>query len=660
LARTPGAEGRDPAPGAEARDPAPVERGPAVAPADDLPSGRELFARQWLPHDPRSHGGDGLGPVYNETSCLACHGQAAPGGGGAEDKNVEILTMNLGTIGRQGVLDRDLMFTRTPALKSQNLVQPTSETLVDTLIAPDRNPGFPADGLVLSAGRSRLSGKLFRIQTDRDGHELVATSEEGQIRGETFTVRPDDRALMKIHPGLRLATSAVLHRFGVDPGYERWRSGLKARIPDDSAIDLVGARLSISRRNPPPLFGAGRIDALPDEVFVEAAAREPAATRGRVSRLEDGRIGRFGWKAQVATLGDFVLSACANELGLEVPGHHQAPSPLEPDAVARSLDLSQRECNALISYVRDLPAPVQLDPSDPSGSRAVAEGRRLFEYVGCAACHTPSLGPIEGIYSDLLLHDIGLTDGAVYYGGDAESPGAAKSSEWRTPPLWGVRDSAPYLHDGRARTLAEAVSLHGGEGVHAARAFTELSEGEKGQVLAFLSSLSAPVGPDEASRRQADPDLGAGQEQIRPRVGVDAARAQVRAIALQGRSPAELAPRAEEWRRQMEELAARAARQRQLAAPPAFPPSEHRRVAAARAARQHRLLDDPEAARAEAQRRHEAVKLAHLAATLRSAQALEKMGKVTGALDFYNALVREAPDSAEAQVAAERIKGLSP
>ena len=76
-------------------------RRPGLRRGGRSPLGRELFAREWLPHDPRCHGGDGLGPVYNETSCLACHGQAAPGGGGPEDKNVEILSMNVATIGRQ-------------------------------------------------------------------------------------------------------------------------------------------------------------------------------------------------------------------------------------------------------------------------------------------------------------------------------------------------------------------------------------------------------------------------------------------------------------------------------------------------------------------------------------------------------------------------------
>ena len=94
------------------------------------------------------------------------------------------------------------------------------------------------------------------------------------------------------------------------------------------------------------------------------------------------------------------------------------------------------------------------------------EGRRLFAEVGCASCHTPSLGEVRGIYSDLLLHDMGqtLSDSGEYYGIDGpDSPGGPSPGEWRTPPLWGFRDSGPYLHDGRAQTLEEAVALHGGQ-----------------------------------------------------------------------------------------------------------------------------------------------------------------------------------------------------
>ena len=109
------------------------------------------------------------------------------------------------------------------------------------------------------------------------------------------------------------------------------------------------------------MFGAGRIDAIPDEAIEAAAKRRSsgsAQTKGRVSRLKDGRIGRFGWKAQTATLEEFVLSAAAGEMGLEVPGRHQAADPRLPGLAAKGLDMDQDECNLLIDYVRSLPAPI--------------------------------------------------------------------------------------------------------------------------------------------------------------------------------------------------------------------------------------------------------------------------------------------------------------
>ena len=89
-------------------------------------------------------------------------------------------------------------------------------------------------------------------------------------------------------------------------------------------------------------------------------------------------------------------------------------------------------------------------------------GRRLFAEVGCATCHAPTLGDVRGIYSDLLLHDMGqsLSDSGSTYGIDGpDTPEGPTPREWRTPPLWGYRDSGPYLHDGRAQDLEEAVAL---------------------------------------------------------------------------------------------------------------------------------------------------------------------------------------------------------
>jgi CxxC motif-containing protein (DUF1111 family) len=151
--------------------------------------------------------------------------------------------------------------------------------------------------------------------------------------------------------------------------------------------------------------------------------------------------------------------------------------------------------------------------------KALADGRALFASVGCASCHKPSLGGVDGIFSDLLLHDMGqdLGDSGSYNGNpddDTLNPVLASAGnqpsatqvrpatrqEWRTPPLWGFRDSGPYLHDGRAETLDQAVSVHGGQGAASAQRYFDLSPAERRQIEMFLKSLVAPVNDEGGDR----------------------------------------------------------------------------------------------------------------------------------------------------------------
>ena len=248
----------------------------------------------------------------------------------------------------------------------------------------------------------------------------------------------------------------------------------------------------MSQRNPTPLFGVGLIDEIPDEAIIAAARRRTSAaaqTRGRVSRVAGGRVGRFGWKAQTATVEEFVVSAAANEMGLNVPGRRQAVDPRLLDVASEGLDMDKTECEALVDFVRELPPPTLSDPADPKQAATVKEGERIFRSIGCTGCHLPKLGDVEGLYSDLLLHDMGprladVSGGyAVFGAGPTKAPAPAKGDEvsetqareWRTPPLWGLHDSAPYLHDGRAETVSQAVLLHGGQGTASAERFARLS-----------------------------------------------------------------------------------------------------------------------------------------------------------------------------------------
>jgi CxxC motif-containing protein (DUF1111 family) len=221
-----------------------------------------------------------------------------------------------------------------------------------------------------------------------------------------------------------------------------------------------------------------------------------------VARLKDGRVGRFGWKASVASLREFTLQACSSELGLEVPGFARAAPAWKSDYKAPGIDLTREQCDTLTRFVALLPRPDVRPADSPEQAAAIERGRQLFATVGCATCHRPKLGDVDGIYSDLLLHDMGreLSDSGSYTVLEPEiaskdtskQPRAANEREWRTPPLWGLRDSAPYLHDGRAEKLADAVALHGGEGLTAARAYNRLSEKEREQVELFLQTLAAP------------------------------------------------------------------------------------------------------------------------------------------------------------------------
>lgn len=406
--------------------------------------GRELFERIWTPNDSRSHGGDGLGPVFNARSCVDCHDQGGTGGAGPSSRNIDVVTA----------------------------------ADADAVMGAGFSYGFSMD---FGAGTMEYRfGYDAPVETLRSAQAALASA--------------------AIHPGFRESNSIMLHRFGVDPAYSAWRTTIPGRH------GRVEVRMS--QRNPTPLFGVGLIDEIPDEAIIAAARRRTSAaaqTRGRVSRVEGGRVGRFGWKAQTATVEDFVVSAAANEMGLNVPGRRQAGDPRLLDVASEGLDMNKAECEALVDFVSELPTPMLSVPADPKQAATVKEGERIFRSIGCAGCHLPRLGDVEGLYSDLLLHDMGaeLADSSGYavFGAEpiqAKAPARdvevseTLAREWRTPPLWGLRDSAPYLHDGRAETIAQAVMLHGGQGAASAERFARLSSRRRRQIEAFLNALAAP------------------------------------------------------------------------------------------------------------------------------------------------------------------------
>ena len=224
-----------------------------------------------------------------------------------------------------------------------------------------------------------------------------------------------------------------------------------------------------AHRQPAPLYGLGLIEAIADETIVAqidtGAASDPGEVHGRVNYAGD-RVGRFGWKAQAASLEEFVSGSLRDELGITNPAAPEESSSWRgPGACDPREDPEDdgTEVRALEDFL------LLLGPPDRSQDpEAVQYGESIFHQVGCAACHVPALrtgGSSEAalvdrvvqLYSDLLIHDMGeyLADDVVQ--------GAAGSTDWRTPPLWGLGKNTRYLHDGRSTDLREVIELHSGE-----------------------------------------------------------------------------------------------------------------------------------------------------------------------------------------------------
>lgn len=324
-----------------------------------------------------------------------------------------------------------------------------------------------------------------------------------------------------------IPASGVVHQRAIRPEFQETLNLVHRSLPRAPSMPLSALTdrrrsrppdVVITQRNTPALFGAGLIDAVADETIIAHQREHSDASRlvglngardrkvrGRVARLADGRIGRFGWKSEFATLNDFVKAACANELGLSNPGRPQATPLGKPGFKQKGEDLTDAQCILMTDFIRGLPQPVQVWPNEDHGAELAKKGQALFDSIGCADCHSPALGPVAGLYSDMLLHDMGveLESSTGYYGSilpptirndkfevtEQPTPG-----EWRTAPLWGIADSGPYLHDGRAETLQQAILLHGGEASNVAARFKDLPVKEQEAIVAFLRTLRAPSG----------------------------------------------------------------------------------------------------------------------------------------------------------------------
>ncbi len=284
---------------------------------------------------------------------------------------------------------------------------------------------------------------------------------------------------------------SLLQDFAIDPAAQEV-------IPPEANV--------VAKRLTTPLFGAGLIEAIPDSaILANARARQPDGISGRVSMVTDvasgqARVGRFGWKAQQATLLAFAGDAYVNEMGIT---NRLFPQENAPNGNAALLALYDKvgdpedvvdpatgkaDIDRFADFMRMLAPPPTL-----ALTPAAKSGKNLFTQLACNACHVPNMGtgpsPVAALdrkavplYSDLLLHDMGAL-------GDGIAQGTATQTEMRTAPLWGLRARGPYLHDGRATTVDAAIGFHDGEAAAARNRYNLLSATQKQQVLEFLGSI---------------------------------------------------------------------------------------------------------------------------------------------------------------------------
>jgi CxxC motif-containing protein (DUF1111 family) len=252
----------------------------------------------------------------------------------------------------------------------------------------------------------------------------------------------------------------------------------------------------------------GLLEAVPEDALRQIAVRQRAlGFNGRLNYVLDKERreivpGRFGHKANQPSLRQQAATALIEDIGVTsrvFPTENCTPAQKTCTALPSggSPELADSRLDALTFYLQALAVPARRDRGEP----VVVQGERLFESAQCAVCHVPTLHtgdypPLPLIsnrvihpYSDLLLHDLGdgLADGRPEY--------LAGARDWRTPPLWGigrsaiVNGNATYLHDGRARSLAEAILWHGGEARVSREAFVAMRRQDRDALLAFLHSL---------------------------------------------------------------------------------------------------------------------------------------------------------------------------
>jgi CxxC motif-containing protein (DUF1111 family) len=400
--------------------------------------GNALFQKLWVASPSSTKGSDGLGPLYNARACQDCH-----------------------------VKDG-----RAPA--------PT-----DT--------GDVPGNFLLRLGLPDLQAIAAHVADPTYGHQLQTFAAPGQTA--------EGRVLVNYTPvpvTLSDGTIITLRK----PSY----------AVTETAYGPLDRATILSPRVAPQMIGLGLLEAIPTEEILPRADPDDANGDGisGQANLVGGQLGRFGLKAGQPSLRGQSAQAFATDMGLSTDLHPNpwgdcttlqpacltAPHGQEP-GLRDGLEVDRASLDLVTYYARNLGVPARRNLDDP----ATLRGKEIFHSLNCTGCHTPKHvtarlpdQPEQSFqliwpYTDLLLHDMGeaLADGLPEH--------LATGREWRTPPLWGlgltqqVSPNAGFLHDGRARTILEAILWHGGEAEAQRNAVINLAPEDRAALLTFLESL---------------------------------------------------------------------------------------------------------------------------------------------------------------------------
>ncbi|MCK6518657.1 c-type cytochrome [Myxococcota bacterium] len=392
----------------------------------DFYSGNSFFNASWTEAPASAEARDGLGPLFNARSCSGCHFKDGKAAPPDEGAGPFVgLLLRLSVPGADG---------------------PTPDPSYGGQLQDQANPNLPVE-----------------LTPSVSWHEQDGTFDDGTayaLTWPTFTV------------------SSPQH-------------------------GPPGEGLMMSPRIAPHMVGLGLLEAIPEDRLIELADpqdQDGDGISGRVQRHGEG-VGRFGWKADAVNVEAQVAGAFAGDMGLTsrlVPQDDCTAAQVEclDEPNGGEPEVSDEIFDLVTLYSRAIAVPARRAADDET----VLNGKGLFNDIGCAACHTPShttgaspLPELEGQhiwpYTDLLLHDMG--EGLA----DDRPLGEASGQEWRTPPLWSlgliasVNGHTRFLHDGRARSLEEAILWHGGEAEAAQAEFVALSADERAALILFLEDL---------------------------------------------------------------------------------------------------------------------------------------------------------------------------